>query len=84
MTATEKLHPLLGKRQGGISWHDNPALFPSVSEGPRGTLNLSPAWFQLGHEVSRRPARSRYPRLTHKRRASYGHALGLSDWRLVI
>ena len=33
--------------------------------------------------VSRRPARSRYPRLTHKRRASYGYALGLSDWRLV-
>ena len=34
--------------------------------------------------MSRRPARSRYPRLTHKRRASYGHAQGLSDWRLVI
>ena len=52
MTAMEKLHPLLGKRQGGISWCDNPALFPSGSEGPHGTLNLSPAWFQLGHEVS--------------------------------
>ena len=34
--------------------------------------------------VSRRPARPLYPRLTHKQRASYGHAQGLSDWRLVI
>ena len=33
--------------------------------------------------LSRRPARGMYPRLTHKRRASYGYALGLSDWRLV-
>ena len=33
--------------------------------------------------MSRRPARGVYPRLTHKRRASYSHALGLSDWRLV-
>ena len=30
-------------------------------------------------QVSRRPARGMYPRLTHKRRASYGHALRLSD-----
>ena len=34
--------------------------------------------------VSRRPAHPMYPRLTHKRRASYGHAQGLLDWRLVI
>ena len=34
--------------------------------------------------VSRRPAHPMYPRLTHKRWASYGHAQGLSDWRLVI
>ena len=33
--------------------------------------------------LSRRPARGLYSRLTHKRRASYGYALGLSDWRLV-
>ena len=33
--------------------------------------------------LSRRPALSTYQRLTHKPRASYGHALGLSDWRLV-
>ena len=35
-------------------------------------------------QLSRRPARPMYPRLTNKRRASYGHAQGLSDWRLVI
>ena len=33
--------------------------------------------------LSRRPAHSTYLRLTHKPWASYGHALGLSDWRLV-
>ena len=33
--------------------------------------------------LSRRPAHSTYLRLTHKPWASYGYALGLSDWRLV-
>ena len=33
--------------------------------------------------MSRHPAHSMYLRLTHKLWASYGHALGLSDWRLV-
>ena len=33
--------------------------------------------------VSRRPAHSMYLRLTHKPWASYSHALGLLDWRLV-
>ena len=33
--------------------------------------------------MSRRPAHSTYLRLTHKLWVSYGHALGLSDWRLV-
>ena len=36
-----------------------------------------------GVRVSRCPAHSAYLRLTHKPWASYGHALGLSDWRLV-
>ena len=31
----------------------------------------------------RRPAHSAYLWLTHKLWASYGHALGLLDWRLV-
>ena len=33
--------------------------------------------------MSRHPAHSMYLRLTHKLWASYGHALGLSDWQLV-
>ena len=33
--------------------------------------------------MSRCPALSMYQRLTHKPWASYSHALGLSDWRLV-
>ena len=33
--------------------------------------------------VSRRPAHSTYLWLTHKLWASCGHALGLSDWRLI-
>ena len=33
--------------------------------------------------MSRHPAHSMYLRLTHKQWVSYGHALGLSDWRLV-
>ena len=37
----------------------------------------------IGGWLSRRPAHSTYLRLTHKPWASYGYALGLSDWRLV-
>ena len=33
--------------------------------------------------MSRRPAHSTYLRLTHKPWASYGYALGLSDWQLI-
>ena len=33
--------------------------------------------------MSRRPALSKYQRLTHKPWASYGHALGLLDWQLI-
>jgi hypothetical protein len=52
MAATEKLYPLLGKSQGSTSWRNHTALFPSETEIPSGSLNLSPAWFQQGHEVS--------------------------------
>ena len=34
--------------------------------------------------MSQCPALSTYQRLTHKPWASYGHALELSDWQLVI
>ena len=48
------------------------------------TLNLEKVRSDIELYMSRRPARPLYPRLTHKQRASYGHAQGLSDWRLVI
>ena len=38
---------------------------------------------QVTAEVSRRPAHSVYLQLTHKLRVLCGHALGLSDWRLI-
>jgi hypothetical protein len=52
MAATEKLYPLLSKFKGGASWCNDVGLFPSGTEGCHGVLNLSPAWFQQGHEVS--------------------------------
>ena len=52
MAATEKLYPLLSKSQGNTSWRNHTALFPSETESPSGSLNMSPAWFQQGHEVS--------------------------------
>ena len=51
---------------------------------PRRTIETTEWVWNSVELVSRRPACGLYPRLTHKRRASYGHALGLSDWRLVI
>jgi hypothetical protein len=52
MAAMEKLHPLIGKCKGGSSWHDDTGLFLSGTEVPHGLLNLSPTWFQQGHDVS--------------------------------
>ena len=51
MAATEKFHPLLGRHQGDSSWHNNAAIYCPGTEGPQGLLNLSPVWFQQGHEV---------------------------------
>lgn len=55
MKATKKLLPLLEKFQEnspGTSWRVNNKNFPPWAVGPRGVLNISPAWFQQGHEVS--------------------------------
>jgi hypothetical protein len=58
MAATEKLHPLLRKRQPGTSWRVNPQMFHSEPEGPkvptipRGVINFSSGWFEQGHDVS--------------------------------
>ncbi|KAI9431400.1 hypothetical protein H4582DRAFT_2082573 [Lactarius indigo] len=52
MAATAKLHPLLEKRRTGTSWRLDPGYFPSGLDGHQGLIDLSPAWFQQGHEVS--------------------------------
>lgn len=51
LTGREKLRPLLGMSQGGSSWRDDPKYF-HPRQGPQGSVNLSPAWFQQGHDVS--------------------------------
>lgn len=52
MEATEKLHPLLGKRQSGALWRGDADNFVKGTKDPPGVLNISPAWFQQGHDVS--------------------------------
>jgi hypothetical protein len=54
MAATAKLYPLLGKAkyQRGASWRGDPRNFTSGTENPSGSLDISPAWFEQGHEVS--------------------------------
>lgn len=55
MAATEKLLPLLGKRQSRASWRTppiDPVNFTPGTEGAQGVLDISPAWYQQGHEVS--------------------------------
>jgi hypothetical protein len=51
LAAREKLLPLLKKSQSGSSWRDEVNNF-HPGEGPHGSVNLSPAWFQQGHDVS--------------------------------
>lgn len=52
MAATEKLHSLLGKRQSGAPWRVDPGNFTPGTENARGLLNMSPAWYQRGRDVS--------------------------------
>jgi hypothetical protein len=52
LLARERLRPLLEKSlRGGGTWRDKMEHFHS-GEGPQGSVNLSPAWFQQGHDVS--------------------------------
>src|SRR5712691_1867902 len=51
LTAREKLRPLLKVPQSGRSWRDSLNYFHS-GEGPQGSVNLSPTWFQQGHDMS--------------------------------
>ena len=52
LAATKKLHPLLGQHQSGAGWRGDPEHFTSRANNPWGVLNISPAWFQQGHEVT--------------------------------
>ena len=53
MAATEKLNSLLEIRSNsGGSWRSDPELYYSGTQAPGGFVNISPAWYQLGHEVS--------------------------------
>jgi hypothetical protein len=54
LAAREKLRPLLDKTQSGNagkSWRNKHEHFFS-GDGPRGSVNLSSGWFELGHDVS--------------------------------
>ena len=53
MAATERLHPLLKvSRPNKTNWRGNPKYFNSGGQKRFGFVNISPAWFQLGHSVS--------------------------------
>jgi hypothetical protein len=38
----------------GSTWRDDVNNFHSEGAGPQGVVNLSPGWFQKGHDVSDR------------------------------
>jgi len=52
LAAQEKLCLLLKISKNGSSWHDDEKNFRSEEDAPQGLVNLSPAWFQQGHDVS--------------------------------
>jgi hypothetical protein len=56
LAAREKLCPLLKlmKSGSGSTWRDDLNNFHSEGAGPQGVVNLSPGWFQKGHDVSDR------------------------------
>ena len=51
LTVREKLGPLLNIPQNSPSWRDNLEFFHR-GDGPQGSVNLSPGWFQKGYDVS--------------------------------
>ena len=50
LAAREKLRPLLEGKSGN-TWRSDEKYFRS-GEGPQGLVNLSPAWFPCGYDVS--------------------------------
>lgn len=83
-TATEKLDPLLEASQKelekeavkesmgkkGRRWRYDPKLYHSDHRTSLnfGAVNLSPAWFELGHEVSASACKTFYPLTAHSER----------------
>jgi len=51
LAARENLRPLLKLSKGGSNWRNDPKMYRSEG-GLQGSVNLSPGWFQKGHEVS--------------------------------
>lgn len=52
MAATERLYSSLTKDEtSGNNWRNDPENY-YTGELPSGSINISPAWFQQGHEVS--------------------------------
>ena len=51
LTAREKLRPLMKRPKKSGSWRNNSKNF-LTGKGLQGSVNLSPGWFPLGHDVS--------------------------------
>jgi hypothetical protein len=51
LTARDKLRLLLEKSLSGRTWRENVENYRK-GDGPQGSVNLSPAWFQQAHDVS--------------------------------
>jgi len=52
LAAREKLGPLLKTSKSGSSWRRDQKHFRSEGKRPKGSVDLSPGWFQQGHDVS--------------------------------
>ena len=52
LAAGKKLHPLLNGPKDGGYWRNDPKYFNPKGEDPLGSIDLSPAWFPQGHDVS--------------------------------
>jgi hypothetical protein len=52
LVAWENLGLLVEIPKTGKSWHNDVKNFCSERKGTPGLVNLSPAWFQKGHDVS--------------------------------
>ena len=52
MVATERAYPLLTiDTANSTTWHSDLDNFYLGEQAPSGTVGISPAWFQQGHDV---------------------------------